>query len=782
MNTSPTSLESEPPPQPTLDSVLAKLGDPGRYQVVLTLLLATNFIPVVINHILMAFYTGKVEFNCRVPEERNKSLFIPTSNNSNDLISWESCAVYTDPSNHSLGTEECADSHGYEFHFTGENEWTVTAEWGLVCDRAYLAPLLTTTYFLGVMLGGVIFGSLSDRFGRKIIMLICLYSQCLIGIGLHFVDRLIIFIVLRFVQGIFIQGLQCVSYSMVMELFCPGWRTLAGCVTEGFWAGGIILLAVIAKYVEHWRYIQLAINIPTLSTLLYIWIVPESLRWLLSKGKVKKAEAVAMSYVSYNSLRLDPAQLKMEMEAVSRDLVSKQDVRKPPDITDILRVSSLRSRALILFFVWFSVSICYYGITYYVPNLSGDRYLNFVMGGGIELGAYILAFVILGGFGRRIPLFLYLSLSGVLCISVVSVKTFVSIEVVNVPALVTGLALIGKAAIVSCFCTIFIYSSEIFPTVIRSVGVGTCTFFGRVGSLLAPQVLMLGEMMFADKPSLVPFLTFGTLCLISGLMTLLLPETLNTQLPDTIEDSTDDTKRKGLDIYHGSTSSLDVGYGKCPEFVCVDGLIVSKEQKHDWHCDSDSGQGGSGLLSDTDHYMASQQGTLTTLQSSHSEQDYDIIKDPEKITDEGPISLYSIHLTEKSSPKDDAGLLFKNFSYADAPEAPIADSYTAIMRTNEELLHSHMATIRSKEREKDENESEYRSSSDADSRVHLVGNSSSSPTHHTSQSDIYGSSTSRDSSVLSADHSLVFNARVSTSCDSFYAGVYKEAILAGQRS
>ena len=125
-----------------------------------------------------------------------------------------------------------------------------------------MAPLLTTTYFLGVMLGGVIFGSLSDRFGRKYIMLICLYSQCLIGIGLHFVDRLIIFIVLRFVQGIFIQvcirsdhdickalikGLQCVSYSMVMELFCPGWRTLAGCVTEGFWAGGIILLAVIAK-------------------------------------------------------------------------------------------------------------------------------------------------------------------------------------------------------------------------------------------------------------------------------------------------------------------------------------------------------------------------------------------------------------------------------------------------------------------------------------------------------------------------------------------------------
>ena len=49
----------------------------------------------------------------------------------------------------------------------------------------------------------------------------------------------------------------------------------------------------------------------------------------------------------------------------------------------------------------------------------------------------------------------------------------------------------GKAAVVSCFCTIFIYSNEIFPTVIRTVGVGACAFFGRVGSLLAPQLLLV---------------------------------------------------------------------------------------------------------------------------------------------------------------------------------------------------------------------------------------------------------------------------------------------------
>ena len=67
---------------------------------------------------------------------------------------------------------------------------------------------------------------------------------------------------------------------------------------------------------------------------------------------------------------------------------------------------------------------------------------------------------------------------------------FLSDDILDTAALSTGLALIGKATVVSCFCCIFIYSSEIFPTVIRTVAVGACAFWGRVGSLLAPQILL----------------------------------------------------------------------------------------------------------------------------------------------------------------------------------------------------------------------------------------------------------------------------------------------------
>ena len=194
-------------------------------------------------------------------------------------------------------------------------------------------------------------------------------------------------------------------------------------------------------------------------------------------------------------------------------------------------------------------------------------------------------------------------LSGVLCISLVLVKYFLASSQANVPAIVTALALIGKAAVVSCFCIIFLYSSEVFPTVIRTVGVGCCTFFGRLGSLLAPQILLLGEVIFSTMPGLVPFLTFGSLCLVAAILVLHLPETLNTKLPDTIEEAVDQAAGKTSGPSRAKSSSgLDVGYGKCPEFVCVDGLIVSKDNGLE---DTDSGQEQSLTMS--------HQGTLSTL-------------------------------------------------------------------------------------------------------------------------------------------------------------------------
>ena len=74
-----------------------------------------------------------------------------------------------------------------------------------MCNDAYKSPLAMTVYFVGVTLGGIIFGTLSDRFGRRPMVIITMLSPIVVGLILFFVKNYIAFVVLRLILGVFIQ-------------------------------------------------------------------------------------------------------------------------------------------------------------------------------------------------------------------------------------------------------------------------------------------------------------------------------------------------------------------------------------------------------------------------------------------------------------------------------------------------------------------------------------------------------------------------------------------------
>ena len=80
-------------------------------------------------------------------------------------------------------------------------------------------------------------------------------------------------------------------------------------------------------------------------------IVPESVRWLLSRGKFARAETIVRIIASNNSLRLDPIWIREEMEEVGR-VVVLQDPPKYPDIRILITHRAIRKNAFVLFFVW----------------------------------------------------------------------------------------------------------------------------------------------------------------------------------------------------------------------------------------------------------------------------------------------------------------------------------------------------------------------------------------------------------------------------------------------
>ena len=199
-----------------------------------------------------------------------------------------------------------------------------------------------------------------------------------------------------------------------MELFSPHHRTMAGVAAEVFWAVGLILLAACCYFVQHWRYIQLAISIPTLVTLLYIWLIPESLRWLISRGRSRRARAVA------ERILLQRPEVEPRAAAAVGEALPYVGAHSAlgVDIRDLFRTTTRRN-SFVLFCVWFSISLAYYGMSLSIADLSGGRFFNFMLGGALELAAFLLTYLSLRVVGRRTCLVTYLFLSGVLLIATV---------------------------------------------------------------------------------------------------------------------------------------------------------------------------------------------------------------------------------------------------------------------------------------------------------------------------------------------------------------------------
>ncbi|XP_055383940.1 organic cation/carnitine transporter 2-like [Condylostylus longicornis] len=509
----------------------------GRFQIILIVLLCLNSIQVGINHTITSFHIYTPSFHCN---DNALPKCTPTKNN------LTCCDVIVNGTNCPGG-----------FTFDEDDDRTITVEWSLVCNNEFLAPLINTLYFVGVTIGSLVCSTLCDLWGRKKLVLACMYLQAIMSLGLYFSSSLIVFAIFRVAQGFFIQGLQTCSYTLMLE-YCPSRkRTAAAVLWECNWAIGLGLLGGIAYFIRDWRILTLVLLTPTALSLLYFWIIPESVSWLYANGRQQEALEIIKdiakknknSQLLENCNRFSPNEkpllekngsniaggggLNNDNEA--HNMLNSHDNESIHEqkfkVKDLLNNLIIRKHLLIVICIWFSVTLSYYGILYFLPNLPGSRHVNFLIGAAIEGAAYILAYFVLSKFGRRLPMAFYQYANGTL---IVLMGLLALAE--PTPALktfLTVIALIGKGLAVSSFCSMFIYGSELFPTVCRGISLGLCGFAARCGSLLAPQLMF----MVTFAPVYVPMVIMAILLTISGTATLWLPETLSTQLPNTLDET-----------------------------------------------------------------------------------------------------------------------------------------------------------------------------------------------------------------------------------------------------
>lgn len=506
------------------DSVITLLGDFGKYQTRIYLLLCLPAISCALHKLAAVFLVAEPKNRCRLPFEYGNETYdmpkevfdkwIPKIYNSTDKYS--SCQMFVQNE-----TVKCSE---YIFDDSVYGYTTVT-EWQLTCDNAYMIAIGNSLFMLGVMLGSIIFGELSDRYGRKIIFFISLILQVVFGVLAAISPEFWTFTFARLIVGATTSGVFLVAYVIALEMVGPAYRPAAGTIMQIFFSGGYMLTAVFAIYIHNWRHLQLALTLPGLAFFCYWWFIPESARWLITKNRIPEAKQLIQKAAKVNKVTITDEQLNdllIDSKTEEKDDVNVE--KKTATILDIFKYPNLRKKALIIFFDWFANNITYYGLSWNTNNLAGNPYMNFIISGAVEIPAYIFLMLTLNRWGRK------LIMCG--CMIVAGTALLLTIVVpIDLIWMQVTLAMLGKLAITASYGAVYIFSTEQFPTVIRNAGLGAGSTSARIGSIVAPFVNGLAKLW---NP--FPLIIFGIIALIGGIMSLVLPETLNKKLPETIEE------------------------------------------------------------------------------------------------------------------------------------------------------------------------------------------------------------------------------------------------------
>ncbi|PIN11849.1 Synaptic vesicle transporter SVOP and related transporters (major facilitator superfamily) [Handroanthus impetiginosus] len=415
----------------------------------------------------------------------------------------------------------------------GSWEWiggpasSTVAEFGLVCSEKYKVGLVQALFFGGCMIGAGVFGHLSDsKLGRKGSLLVVCILNAIFGCLTALSPNYWIYALFRLLTGFSTGGVGLCSFVLSTEPIGPTKRGVAGMSTFYFFSGGIAALSGIAYLFQSWRTLYVATSVPSiLFVVIILPFVSESPRWCLIRGKIVGAMRIMHKIAKSNGNNL-PASVILALDEEVNDISDNNKTEEVKEavtgsLVEVLRCPLTRVRLFLAVAISFFCSVVYYGLSLNVVNLGTNLYLNVFLNAEAEMPAFLLTALLLDKLGRK-PLTIGTQwFSGAFCVVGGLLKGYGLWKTIR---MVCGI--LGIFGMAGTYNLLFIYTAELFPTVVRNAALGSATQAAQMGAILAPILVVLGER--------IPFLVFGACGIAGGTLAYLLPETLNKPLYDTM--------------------------------------------------------------------------------------------------------------------------------------------------------------------------------------------------------------------------------------------------------
>ncbi|KAF2309178.1 hypothetical protein GH714_001057 [Hevea brasiliensis] len=392
----------------------------------------------------------------------------------------------------------------------------VQHEWGLSSQQE---SLITSVVFIGMLVGAYSWGLVSDKHGRRKGFLVTAIVTSGSGFLSSFAPNYVVLIISRCLVGLGLGG-GPVLLAWFLEFIPAPKRGTWMVIFQAFWTIGAILEAALAWIIMPrlgWRWLLALSALPSLLLFIFYSLTPESPRYLCLKGRKNDALRILEKISKLNGKELPPGVLVTdhEIELQERRLPpgdghrDDDDVIIPPppprwkdsdlgafrSLLMLLSPKLIRS-TLLLWVVFFGNAFSYYGLVLLTTELNNGNnkcnpnemqsqksgsvnYKDVFITSFAELPGLILSALTVDRFGRKLSMVVMFFIC---CIFLLPLVVHQS------GALTTVLLFGARICITETFTVVYIYAPEIYPTSVRTTGVGAASSMGRIGGMLCPLV------------------------------------------------------------------------------------------------------------------------------------------------------------------------------------------------------------------------------------------------------------------------------------------------------
>ncbi|KAK1886631.1 Solute carrier family 22 member 6 [Dissostichus eleginoides] len=389
--------------------LLEEAGGFGRYQWLHVTLISLPGLMIASQNLLNNFVSGSPAHHCSLPtnhssrynlshyqidEKQLLRAFIPMDSSGSRLDrcrrfvepQWQLLAANSSANVSQIPTEGCLDGWAYD-----RSEFLSTT----------VSEMIQTIYMGGVLTGAIVYGGLSDRYGRRSVLIWSYLQLGVLGCSSAFLPSYSTYCAFRFLSGMAVSGVILNGFSLKVEWIPTKQRTLVGTLTSFFFTFGQMILAGLAYWLRDWRKLQLVVCLPQFLFFSYTWWFSESARWLVlnrrSEDALKSLHRVAR--VNGKKDIEDTLTLEVLHSHMKKEMDSS---RSTFTAYDLLRTRQMRRISICLLVVWFATSFAYYGLVMDLQKFGVSIYQIQLIFGAMDFPAKLVALGMLSYLGRRV--------------------------------------------------------------------------------------------------------------------------------------------------------------------------------------------------------------------------------------------------------------------------------------------------------------------------------------------------------------------------------------------